>query len=116
MLVHFVASFRIKKKEECSVPYSVGRAIKLAPVDRKMHRSYCKRFSLPEPGILWKYIRASMTFAGVFPPVCDPTDGHLLVDGCYVNNVPGMRVSGSPLYFVSTVVKRICSVCSLENS
>ncbi|XP_011502944.1 PREDICTED: neuropathy target esterase sws [Ceratosolen solmsi marchali] len=39
-------------------------------------------------GLLWKYIRASMTFAGIFPPVCDPVDGHLLVDGCYVNNVP----------------------------
>ncbi|XP_058809810.1 neuropathy target esterase sws isoform X2 [Phymastichus coffea] len=39
-------------------------------------------------GLLWKYVRASMTFAGVFPPICDPNDGHLLVDGCYVNNVP----------------------------
>ncbi|XP_071626712.1 neuropathy target esterase sws isoform X4 [Temnothorax longispinosus] len=39
-------------------------------------------------GLLWKYIRGSMTIAGVFPPICDPLDGHLLVDGCYVNNVP----------------------------
>ncbi|XP_008556860.1 neuropathy target esterase sws isoform X2 [Microplitis demolitor] len=39
-------------------------------------------------GPLWKYVRASMTIAGVFPPICDPVDGHLLVDGCYVNNVP----------------------------
>ena len=31
-----------------------------------------------------------MTIAGVFPPICDPLDGHLLVDGCYVNNVPGI--------------------------
>jgi predicted acylesterase/phospholipase RssA len=30
-----------------------------------------------------------MTIAGIFPPLCDPRDGHLLVDGCYVNNVPG---------------------------
>jgi hypothetical protein len=30
-----------------------------------------------------------MTIAGIFPPFCDPRDGHLLVDGCYVNNVPG---------------------------
>ncbi|XP_076673824.1 neuropathy target esterase sws-like [Andrena cerasifolii] len=29
-----------------------------------------------------------MTIAGVFPPICDTLDGHLLVDGCYVNNVP----------------------------
>ncbi|XP_018347988.1 PREDICTED: neuropathy target esterase sws isoform X2 [Trachymyrmex septentrionalis] len=39
-------------------------------------------------GLLWRYIRSSMTIAGVFPPICDPLDGHLLVDGCYVNNVP----------------------------
>ncbi|XP_012527947.1 neuropathy target esterase sws isoform X2 [Monomorium pharaonis] len=39
-------------------------------------------------GLLWRYIRGSMTIAGVFPPICDPLDGHLLVDGCYVNNVP----------------------------
>ncbi|KAG7202507.1 hypothetical protein KM043_017071 [Ampulex compressa] len=39
-------------------------------------------------GLLWRYIRASMTIAGVFPPICDSIDGHLLVDGCYVNNVP----------------------------
>jgi hypothetical protein len=30
-----------------------------------------------------------MSIAGIFPPFCDPRDGHLLVDGCYVNNVPG---------------------------
>ncbi|XP_011698482.1 PREDICTED: neuropathy target esterase sws isoform X2 [Wasmannia auropunctata] len=39
-------------------------------------------------GSLWRYIRGSMTIAGVFPPICDSLDGHLLVDGCYVNNVP----------------------------
>ncbi|XP_011630259.1 neuropathy target esterase sws isoform X2 [Pogonomyrmex barbatus] len=39
-------------------------------------------------GLLWRYIRGSMSIAGVFPPICDPLDGHLLVDGCYVNNVP----------------------------
>ncbi|XP_020706301.2 neuropathy target esterase sws isoform X2 [Athalia rosae] len=39
-------------------------------------------------GLLWRYCRASMTIAGIFPPICDPADGHLLVDGCYVNNVP----------------------------
>lgn len=38
---------------------------------------------------MWRYIRASMSIVGIFPPVCDPIDGHLLVDGCYTNNVPG---------------------------
>ena len=44
-------------------------------------------------GSLWRYIRASMSIAGALPPMIDPTDGHLLVDGCYVNNVPGILFS-----------------------
>ncbi|XP_030244299.1 neuropathy target esterase sws isoform X2 [Drosophila navojoa] len=39
-------------------------------------------------GHLWRYCRASMSIAGVFPPFCDYRDGHLLLDGCYTNNVP----------------------------
>ncbi|XP_017029104.1 neuropathy target esterase sws isoform X1 [Drosophila kikkawai] len=39
-------------------------------------------------GHLWRYCRASMSIAGVFPPFCDYSDGHLLLDGCYTNNVP----------------------------
>ncbi|XP_036341421.1 neuropathy target esterase sws-like isoform X2 [Rhagoletis pomonella] len=39
-------------------------------------------------GCLWRYARASMSIAGVFPPFCDYRDGHLLLDGCYTNNVP----------------------------
>ncbi|VDP13224.1 unnamed protein product [Soboliphyme baturini] len=30
-----------------------------------------------------------MSYSGIFPPLCDPVDGHYLMDGCYVNNVPG---------------------------
>lgn len=41
------------------------------------------------PGSLWRYIRASMSLSGYMPPLCDPTDGHLLLDGGYVNNLPG---------------------------
>ena len=40
-------------------------------------------------GMFWKYCRASMSYAWLLPPLCDPVDGHLLMDGCYVNNVPG---------------------------
>ena len=40
-------------------------------------------------GSFWKYCRASMSYAWLLPPLCDPVDGHLLMDGCYVNNVPG---------------------------
>lgn len=44
---------------------------------------------LCQSGCLWRYVRASMSIAGVLPPICDYIDGHLLVDGCYINNVPG---------------------------
>jgi len=47
------------------------------------------RERLHNTGQLWRYVRASMTFAWILPPICDPVDGHLLMDGCYVNNVPG---------------------------
>ena len=29
-----------------------------------------------------------MSIGGYMPPLCDPEDGHLLLDGGYVNNVP----------------------------
>lgn len=41
------------------------------------------------PGSLWRYVRASMSLSGYLPPLCDPIDGHLLLDGGYVNNLPG---------------------------
>lgn len=28
--------------------------------------------------MLWKFVRASMTYCGILPPLCDPYDGHLL--------------------------------------
>ncbi|XP_076800527.1 patatin-like phospholipase domain-containing protein 7 isoform X2 [Clavelina lepadiformis] len=40
-------------------------------------------------GLLWKYVRASMSYHPYLPPLCDPGDGHLLLDGCFVNNLPG---------------------------
>ncbi|XP_034948217.1 neuropathy target esterase sws isoform X1 [Chelonus insularis] len=39
-------------------------------------------------GSLWRYIRSSMSLSGYMPPLCDPVDGHLLLDGGYVNNLP----------------------------
>ncbi|XP_065829551.1 patatin-like phospholipase domain-containing protein 7 [Oscarella lobularis] len=41
-----------------------------------------------QSGQIWPYVRASMSLAGYMPPLCDPEDGHLLLDGGYVNNVP----------------------------
>ena len=39
-------------------------------------------------GSLWRYVRASMSLAGYLPPICDPRDGHMLMDGGYINNLP----------------------------
>ncbi|KAH9507574.1 Patatin-like phospholipase domain-containing protein 7 [Bulinus truncatus] len=39
-------------------------------------------------GSVWRYVRASMSLSGYLPPLCDPLDGHLLLDGGYVNNLP----------------------------
>ncbi|XP_030853338.1 patatin-like phospholipase domain-containing protein 7 [Strongylocentrotus purpuratus] len=49
-------------------------------------------------GSLWRYVRASMSLSGYLPPLCDPKDGHLLLDGGYVNNLPAdiMRAMGVP--------------------
>lgn len=32
------------------------------------------------------------------PPLCDAKDGHLLLDGGYVNNLPGMNLFRTFLY------------------
>nr|XP_015204598.1 PREDICTED: neuropathy target esterase-like isoform X6 [Lepisosteus oculatus] len=48
-------------------------------------------------GCVWRYVRASASYTPYLPPLCDPKDGHLLVDGCYVNNVPGQNRAPPPL-------------------
>lgn len=37
-------------------------------------------------GYAWRYIRASVSLAGVLPPISD--NGKLLLDGGYINNIP----------------------------
>lgn len=56
-------------------------------------------------GSLWRYVRASMSLAGYLPPLCDPIDGHLLLDGGYVNNLPAdvMRSHGAQSIFAVDV-------------
>ena len=43
-------------------------------------------------GSLWRYVRSSMSLSGYMPPLCDPVDGHLLLDGGYCNNLPGYNL------------------------
>lgn len=44
------------------------------------------RMEVHTTGYAWRYIRASMSLAGLLPPLCD--DGDMLVDGGYVDNLP----------------------------
>lgn len=59
-------------------------------------------------GSLWRYIRASMSLSGYMPPMCDPVDGHLLLDGGYVNNLPGNsdRIDGTAAVFARSISKQ----------
>lgn len=39
-----------------------------------------------------------MSLSGYLPPLCDPKDAHLLMDGGYINNLPG-RISFNDVWF-----------------
>uniref|UniRef100_A0A8C0CFW5 Patatin like phospholipase domain containing 7 n=1 Tax=Balaenoptera musculus TaxID=9771 RepID=A0A8C0CFW5_BALMU len=39
-------------------------------------------------GSLWRYVRASMSLSGYVPPLRDPKDGRLLMDGGYISDLP----------------------------
>ncbi|XP_062597846.1 patatin-like phospholipase domain-containing protein 7 isoform X4 [Saccostrea cucullata] len=56
-------------------------------------------------GSLWRYVRASMSLSGYLPPLCDPMDGHLLLDGGYINNLPAdvMKAKGARNIFAMDV-------------
>ena len=46
-----------------------------------------------------------MSLSGYLPPLCDPEDGHLLLDGGYVNNLPAdvMKSLGAQTIFAVDV-------------
>jgi predicted acylesterase/phospholipase RssA len=44
------------------------------------------RMMVHDRGPVWEMVRASCSLPGIFPPVC--SDGHYLVDGGVMNNVP----------------------------
>eukprot|EP00055_Hartaetosiga_balthica_P006041 m.18564 g.18564 ORF g.18564 m.18564 type:complete len:1175 (-) comp4979_c0_seq1:82-3606(-) len=56
-------------------------------------------------GSCWRYIRASMSLSGYLPPICDPEDGHMLLDGGYVDILPidVMRKRGACTIFANEV-------------
>ncbi|KAF2725082.1 patatin-domain-containing protein [Polychaeton citri CBS 116435] len=54
-------------------------------------------------GYVWRYVRASMSLAGLLPPMCD--EGNMLLDGGYVDNltVSHMKSLGASLIFAVDV-------------
>lgn len=54
-------------------------------------------------GYAWRYVRASMSLAGLVPPMTD--DGDMLCDGGYVDNLPvsTMKSMGASVIFAVDV-------------
>ncbi|KAF9531870.1 hypothetical protein CPB83DRAFT_867766 [Crepidotus variabilis] len=67
------------------------------------------RMEIHDSGYAWRYIRASMTLVGLLPPLSD--NGHLLVDGGYIDNLPvaAMSALGASTIFA-------CDVGSLDDN
>ncbi|KAL3481429.1 lysophospholipase nte1 [Aspergillus californicus] len=54
-------------------------------------------------GYVWRYVRASMSLAGLMPPICD--EGSMLLDGGYIDNltVAYMKTLGADVIFAIDV-------------
>uniref|UniRef100_A0A0X3NX62 Patatin-like phospholipase domain-containing protein 7 n=1 Tax=Schistocephalus solidus TaxID=70667 RepID=A0A0X3NX62_SCHSO len=77
--VHIETIFKDRQIEDLWIPYfCITTDI-----------SNCK-MRIHTNGSLWRYIRASMSYPSLLPPLCDPIDSHLLLDGAFVNNLPGI--------------------------
>jgi lysophospholipid hydrolase len=61
------------------------------------------RSEIHTSGYVWRYIRASMSLAGLLPPMCD--EGNMLLDGGYTDNltVSHMKSLGASLVFAIDV-------------
>ncbi|KAK9465504.1 hypothetical protein V1512DRAFT_228154 [Lipomyces arxii] len=61
------------------------------------------RMEIHSSGYAWRYIRASMSLAGLLPPITD--DGSMLLDGGYVDNLPVsyMKMLGTEVVFAVDV-------------
>lgn len=75
--------FKNKRIEDLWLPYYCITT-DISRFEEKQHKQ----------GILWRYVRASMSLSGYLPPLCD--NGSFLLDGGYMNNVPAdaMRSMG----------------------
>ncbi|GAB7347170.1 hypothetical protein MBLNU459_g3285t2 [Dothideomycetes sp. NU459] len=61
------------------------------------------RSEIHTSGYVWRYVRASMSLAGLLPPMCD--EGNMLLDGGYVDNltVAHMKSLGADVIFAVDV-------------
>ena len=61
------------------------------------------RSEIHNSGYVWRYVRASMSLAGLLPPLCD--EGSMLLDGGYVDNltVNHMKSLGADVVFAIDV-------------
>ncbi|CAG8877929.1 unnamed protein product [Penicillium nalgiovense] len=61
------------------------------------------RIEYHSSGYVWRYVRASMTLAGLMPPICD--EGSMLLDGGYIDNltVAHMKSLGANVIFAIDV-------------
>jgi len=74
------------------------------------------RMDVHTSGYAWRYVRASMSLAGLLPPLCD--EGDMLVDGGYVDNLP-VRCSSFSSYSAFSSLNHISNSnryrsCSLK--
>ncbi|CAB1318646.1 unnamed protein product [Coregonus sp. 'balchen'] len=58
-----------------------------------------------------EYVHASMSLSGYLPPLCDPKDGHLLMDRGYINNLPGQQHTHSTSLLLSDVIQNVHCYC-----
>ncbi|ODO05143.1 lysophospholipase NTE1 [Cryptococcus wingfieldii CBS 7118] len=59
------------------------------------------RMEVHRTGYAWRYVRASMTLAGLLPPLSD--NGNLLVDGGYMDNTPIQPLRDQGIHHVIVV-------------
>ena len=61
------------------------------------------RMEFHNSGYVWRYVRASMSLAGLIPPLCD--EGSMLLDGGYIDNltVAHMKSLGADVIFAIDV-------------
>ena len=61
------------------------------------------RAEIHTSGYVWRYVRASMSLAGLIPPLCD--EGSMLLDGGYIDNltVKHMKSLGADVIFAVDV-------------